>query len=107
MLLVRSCRTFAPLPVPHPEPVGVRGAIGGVFLWHFPHGYPHWALPSKPGHWGARTFLSAAHIGMWQHRGCLASFPHLLYDLSVERDVVSAGSNNYGAVAQLDRAGLS
>ena len=54
MLLVRSYRTFAPLPVPA-EP-----AIGGVFLWHSPHGHPHWALPSKPGHWGARTFLNQA-----------------------------------------------
>jgi hypothetical protein len=35
-----------------------HGAIGGVFLWHSPHGHPHWALPSKPGHQGARTFLS-------------------------------------------------
>ena len=42
----------------------VGAAIGGVFLWHSPHGYPHWALPSKSGHWGARTFLSTAHIGM-------------------------------------------
>ena len=33
-------------------------AIGGVFLWHSPHGHPHWALPSKPGHRGARTFLN-------------------------------------------------
>ena len=53
MLLVRSYRTFAPLPVP-----GLPRAIGGVFLWHSPHGHPHWALPSKPGHWGARTFLN-------------------------------------------------
>ena len=53
MLLVRSYRTFAPLPVP-------RRAIGGVFLWHSPHGHPHWALPSKPGHRGARTFLNQA-----------------------------------------------
>ena len=53
MLLVRSYRTFAPLPV-H----GLCPAIGGVFLWHSPHGHPHWALPSKPGHWGARTFLN-------------------------------------------------
>ena len=52
MLLVRSYRTFAPLPVPA-EP-----AIGGVFLWHSPHGHPHWALPSKFGHLGARTFLN-------------------------------------------------
>ncbi len=53
MLLVRSYRTLAPLPVP-------GRAIGGVFLWHCPHGRPHWALPSKPGHWGARTFLNQA-----------------------------------------------
>ena len=52
MLLVRSYRTFAPLPVP------VEPAIGGVFLWHSPHGHPHWALPSKPGPRGARTFLN-------------------------------------------------
>ena len=55
MLLVRSYRTFAPLPCllgfPHE-------ALGGVFLWHYPHGHPHWELPSKPGHIGARTFLN-------------------------------------------------
>jgi len=62
MLLVRSYRTFAPLPVP-------RGssprAIGGVFLWHSPHGHPHWALPSKPGHRGARTFLNRIPAKSW------------------------------------------
>ena len=57
MLLVRSYRTFAPLPVPRET-----RAIGGVFLWHSPHGHPHWALPSKPGHWGARTFLNQANL---------------------------------------------
>ena len=56
MLLVRSYRTFAPLPCfllgfPH-------HALGGVFLWHYPHGHPHWELPSKPGQIGARTFLN-------------------------------------------------
>jgi len=55
MLLVRSYRTFAPLPrllgFPHE-------ALGGVFLWHYPHGHPHWELPSKPGQIGARTFLN-------------------------------------------------
>ena len=24
-------------------------AIGGVFLWHYPHDHSHWALSSKPG----------------------------------------------------------
>ena len=33
-------------------------AIGGVFLWHCPHGRPHRALPGRPGHRGARTFLN-------------------------------------------------
>jgi hypothetical protein len=28
-----------------------------MFLWHYPHGRPHWALPSKSGLSGARTFL--------------------------------------------------
>ena len=55
MLLVRSYRTFAPLPVLRGR---THSAIGGVFLWHCPHGRPHWALPSRPGHWGARTFLN-------------------------------------------------
>ena len=59
MLLVRSYRTFAPLPVPGVEP---HEAIGGVFLWHSPHGRPHWALPSKSGHRGARTFLNQARF---------------------------------------------
>ena len=56
MLLVRSYRTFAPLPVL--EAGAPYEAIGGVFLWHYPHGYPHWALPSKFDHMGARTFLN-------------------------------------------------
>ena len=49
MLLVRSYRTLAPLPY--------IKVLGGMFLWHYPHGYPHWELPSKPDHMGARTFL--------------------------------------------------
>ena len=60
MLLVRSYRTFAPLPV-----LGTIApviAIGGVFLWHYPHGHPHWELPSKLGHRGARTFLNQARL---------------------------------------------
>jgi len=31
--------------------------IGGIFLWHYPHAHAHWALPSKLGLSGARTFL--------------------------------------------------
>ncbi len=57
MLLVRSYRTLAPLPVSF-------RSIGGMFLWHFPHGHPHWALPSKFGLSGARTFLRPAAIAL-------------------------------------------
>ena len=55
MLLVRSYRTFAPLPVSCQAKA--NSSIGGMFLWHYPHGHPHWALPSKFGLSGARTFL--------------------------------------------------
>ena len=55
MLLVRSYRTFAPLPCLWGFP---NEALGGVFLWHYPHGHPHWELPSKPDQIGARTFLN-------------------------------------------------
>lgn len=33
---------------------------GGIFLWHYPHDRSHWALPSKFGFSGARTFLRPA-----------------------------------------------
>ena len=47
---VRSYRTISPLPV---RP---RRAIGRMFLWHFPAGFPGWALPTAlPS--GVRTFL--------------------------------------------------
>ena len=53
-LLVRSYRTFAPLPFPHEN--------GGIFLWHYPHDHSHWALPSKFGLSEARTFLKLAAV---------------------------------------------
>ncbi len=56
VLLVRSYRTFAPLPK------RIK-SLGGMFLWHYPHGHPHWALPSKSGLSGARTFLRFATKG--------------------------------------------
>ena len=44
---VSSYLTISPLP---------RKSRGGMFLWHFPWGHPHWALPSTlPS--GVRTFL--------------------------------------------------
>jgi len=64
MPLVRSYRTLAPLPV-RPADRGPQVAIGGVFLWHCPHGRPHRALPGRPGHRGARTFLNRPE----HHRG--------------------------------------
>jgi hypothetical protein len=67
MLLVRSYRTFAPLPAlktaRNPQ------HFGGMFLWHYPHGRPHWALPSKSGLWEARTFLNV----MTRHHAATAS----------------------------------
>ena len=76
MLLVRSYHTFAPLPkelrMLNVElrmlelflifTFAIRNSsfsisLGGIFLWHYPHDRSHWALPSKFGLWGARTFL--------------------------------------------------
>jgi len=53
MLPVRSYRTLAPLLVEAEN----RLPVSGMFLWHSPHGRPHWALPSKFDFLGARTFL--------------------------------------------------
>ena len=73
---VRSCRTISPLPAAtargparprtrcarHRRCALKRGdlagpaAAGGMFLWHFPWGRPHRALPGTLP-WGARTFL--------------------------------------------------
>ena len=53
MLPVRSYRTLAPLLVK----VGNLLPVSGMFLWHSPHGHPHWVLPSKFDFSGARTFL--------------------------------------------------
>ena len=66
MLLVRSYRTFAPLPCMSGFP---HEAFGGVFLWHYPHGHPHWELPSKPGQIGARTFLNWI-LQIWLNFNC-------------------------------------
>src|SRR2546427_12146584 len=53
--LVRSYRTIAPLPIgpPHPTLSPFTGGeeheelpTGGVLLWHFPWGRPHWERPS-------------------------------------------------------------
>jgi len=68
MPLVRSYRTFAPLPVRRAEPP----TIGGMFLWHCPHGHPHWALPSRPGRSGARTFLNRLLPRPWGLSGPIA-----------------------------------
>jgi len=66
MLLVRSYRTFAPLPginskfnVQNFEFLILNFELipGGIFLWHYPHDRSHWALPSKSGSSGVRTFL--------------------------------------------------
>ena len=56
--LVRSYRTFSPLPRGQP-PRRMRARAAGVavsFLWHFPWGCPRWALPTTLP-CGVRTFL--------------------------------------------------
>lgn len=50
--------TFAPLPL-----IG-----GGIFLWHYPHARAHWALPSRFGLSGVRTFLK---LNLKPHRKSL------------------------------------
>jgi len=53
---VRSYRTISPLPVL------ARGrAIGCVFLWHFPAGFPGWELPTASSS-GVRTFLEGLNL---------------------------------------------
>ena len=75
MLLVRSYRTLAPLPVDLTE---AKSPIGGMFLWHYPHGYPHWELPSKSGLSGARTFLRLSPQAA-QPATTRPTFPYLAY----------------------------
>ena len=59
------CALTAPLH-PYPYQFETFDAIssfklgGGIFLWHYPHDRSHWALPSKFGFSGARTFLRPA-----------------------------------------------
>ncbi len=50
------CALTAPL---HPYRFGnsLIAKTGGMFLWHCPHDYSHWGLPSKLDLSGARTFL--------------------------------------------------
>ena len=88
MLLVRSYRTFAPLPVPGVEP---HEAIGGVFLWHSPHGHPHWALPSKFDHLGARTFLNRGFIVEIQQISIAITSPAFRFHNALKRVILPVG----------------
>lgn len=84
---------------------GQARAIGGVFLWHSPHGHPHWALPSKPGHWGARTFLNQARARPEGQATLIATTSPAF---TVHHACVASTDNgNCGAVAQPDRATVS
>ena len=56
----RRQSVFSLLPIPYSL---LPFSIGGMFLWHYPHGHPHWALPSKFGLSEARTFLRFAVLG--------------------------------------------
>jgi len=75
-----------------PAPLDAAGALlphlctltinGGMFLWHYPHDRSHWALPSKFGLSGARTFLrQTARVHLQP--------PPLLFPIS---SVIPAGS---------------
>ncbi len=67
----RRCALTAPF---HPYPA--YAARRFTFLWHYPWGHPHWALPSTLPY-GARTFLTyrlSAH-GTCDHLDCL---PYLI-----------------------------
>lgn len=48
-----------------------------MFLWHYPHDRSHWALPSKSGLSGARTFLKpdVACYVYWSATACAYSLP--------------------------------
>lgn len=48
-----------------------------MFLWHYPHDRSHWALPSKSGLSGARTFLKpdVACYVYWSVTACAYSLP--------------------------------
>ena len=54
----------------------VNSDFGGMFLWHSPRGHPHWALPSKSGLWGARTFLKLLEAKNLQPPRSLSSQLH-------------------------------
>ncbi len=77
-------------------------SIGGVFLWHSPHGHPHWALPSKLGYRGARTFLNQAFPALSRNALIAIASPAFKVHNDSEHNVCSIG-----AVAQLDRATVS
>ena len=47
------------------HPYRKKTSPGGLFLWHFPWGCPHWVLPSTLPY-GARTFLESINYS----RGC-------------------------------------
>ena len=90
MLLVRSYRTFAPLPVP----AGHRRCFSVALS----HGHPHWALPSKPGHQGARISQPILKEIGRNHLACF-QIPSCLIPLGIIQKL--------GVVAQLDRATVS
>jgi len=61
--LVRSYRTISPLPASRSR--GTAG-VGGLFLWHFPAGFPGSSSTTLPC--DVPTFLEDLELGL---RGCL------------------------------------
>ena len=66
-------------------------AIGGMFLWHYPHGHPHWALPSNFDHLGARTFLNRGFIVEIQQISIAITSPAFRFHNALKRENLPVG----------------
>lgn len=70
-----------------------------MFLWHYPHGCPHWALPSKSGLWGARTFLRLKESATACASSSLASSLLSLRSLRIPGHLTNPGNIGNGEIA--------
>ena len=70
---------------------GSKKVIGGVFLWHYPHGHPHWSLASKFDHLGARTFLNRGFIVEIQQISIAITSPAFRFHNALKRENLPVG----------------
>src|SRR3989475_12438201 len=86
-LLPHDCTlTDDPLTLPSPPHGGEEYEelpIGGMFLWHFPWGRPHWELPSALP-FGVRTFLRRVVISGGRP-ACSRAYPCITADATQSR----------------------